>query len=426
MKKIYSVMVMCVAVLTSALFVSCDEDIVPTETVLSVIDEEVTPSHSTCQITCTFHTDATIEYASVQYSTTEDFTRYNVTKMIPKSDYYDDNGSYSVKLTKLQPTTTYYFRYEVNACLLTSAVANKVSEFQTLQTAAPILTTSVEYISITSATANGQITSDGGSSITEYGIVYSTSHNPTISNTKIKSNICDSTGLFTCELTNLKKQTTYYVRAYAINEKGTAYGNEVSFKADYQYVDLGLSVKWATCNVGATKPKEPGDYFAWGETNPKDYYDWSNYKWCNGGSSYLTKYCDKSSYAYASSYVDKIYVLQLSDDAARANWGGNWRMPLKSEFDELYTSCTWKSTTLNGTAGYLVTGKNGKSIFLPKAGDKHQGSLEDLGSYGYYWSSTVCPSSSDTYPYRAYAYGNGNRISQFLRCCGLPVRPVCP
>lgn len=428
MKKIYSVMVMCVAALTSALCVSCDRDIFPTETVLSVIDEEVTPSHSTCQITCTFHTDATIEYASVQYSTTEDFAKYNVTKMIPKSDYYDDNGSYSVKLTKLQPNTTYYFRYEVNACLFTSSVANKVSEFQTLQTAAPILTTSVEYISITSATANGQITSDGGSSITEYGIVYSTSHNPTISNTKIKSNICDSTGLFTCELTNLKKQTTYYVRAYAINEKGTAYGNEVSFKADYQYVDLGLSVKWATCNVGANKPEEPGDYFAWGETQPKDYYDWSNYKWCEGDNYELTKYCDNSSCAYSSSYVDKIYVLQLSDDAARANWGGNWRMPLKSEFDELYSSCTWTSTTQNGTNGYLVTGKNGKSIFLPKAGDKYQGSLEDLGSYGYYWSSTVCPYSSfySTYPYRAYAYGNGNKISEFSRCHGLPVRPVCP
>lgn len=433
MKKIYSVMVMCVAVLTSALFVSCDEDIVPTETVLSVIDEEVTPSHSTCQITCTFHTDATIEYASVQYSTTENFARYNVTKMIPNS-YSSDNKSYSVELTKLQANTTYYFRYEVNASLFTSSTADIVSEFQTLQTSIPVVTTTlVTNLSYTSATVNGQITSDGGSSITEYGIVYSTSHNPTISNTKIKSNICDSTGLFTCELTNLKKQTTYHVRAYAINEKGTGYGEEISFKADYQYVDLGLSVKWATCNVGANKPEEPGDYFAWGETKPKDYYDWSNYKWCNGGSSYLTKYCDKSSYAYSSSYVDNIYVLQLSDDAARANWGGKWRMPLKSEFDELYASCTWESTTQNGTAGYLVTGKNGKSIFLPKAGDKHQGSLEDLGSYGYYWSSTVCPydyyysgSSSNTYPYRAYAYGDGNTISQFLRCCGLPVRPVCP
>ena len=428
MKKIYLVMVICVAVFASGLFIACDEDIIPTETVLSVIDEEVTPSHSTCQITCSFHTDATIEYASVQYSTTEDFAKYNVTKMIPKSDYYDDNGSYSVKLTKLQPNTTYYFRYEVNACLFTSAVANKVSEFQTLQTAIPVVTISIKDIYITSATANGQIISDGGLSITEYGVVYSTSKNPTIANTKLKSNNCDSDGLFTCDLTNLQKQTTYYARAYATNAKGTGYSEEISFTADYQYVDLGLSVKWATCNVGANKPEEPGDYFAWGETKPKDYYDWSNYKWCYGGASYLTKYCDKSSYAANSSYVDKIYVLQLSDDAARANWGGSWRMPLKSEFDELYASCTWESTTQNGTAGYLVTGKNGKSIFLPKAGYKNQGSLKDLGSEGYYWSSTVCPYNSydSTYPFDAYAYNDGKYIYRFDRSCGLPIRPVCP
>lgn len=536
MKKIYSVMVMCVAVLTSALFVSCDEDIVPTETVLSVIDEEVTPSYTSCAIACTFYTDATIEYASVQYSTTEDFARYNVTEMIPNS-YSSDNKSYSVELTKLQANTTYYFRYEVNASLFTSSTADIVSEFQTLQTSIPVVTTTlVTNLSYTSATVNGQITFDGGSSITEYGIVYSTSHNPTISNTKIKSNICDSTGtfacevknlqvnttyyartyaknaqgvaygedvmfktlqttapilttsvedvshtsaaingqitsdggsmvtefgvvysishnptisntkikgttcdstgLFTCKLSNLQNNSTYYARAYATNERGTAYGNEVSFTTwkvgevnGHKYVDLGLSVKWATCNVGANKPEESGDYFAWGETKPKDYYDWSNYKWCEGSNYSLTKYCDDSDFAYSSSYVDKIYVLQLSDDAARANWGGNWRMPLKSELDELYNSCTWTSTTQNGTKGYRVTGKNGNSIFLPKAGYKYEGSLTSLGAYGYYWSSTVYPYyhssyGHHTYPYQAYAY-SADGEEQIARRHGLPIRPVC-
>ena len=93
MKKIYSVMILCVAVVTSMLFVSCERDIVPTETVLSVIDEEVTPSYTSCTIACTFYTDATIDYASVQYSTTEDFARYNVTKMTKNTD----DGSYSVE-----------------------------------------------------------------------------------------------------------------------------------------------------------------------------------------------------------------------------------------------------------------------------------------------------------------------------------------
>lgn len=520
MKKIYSVMILCVAVVTSMLFVSCERDIVPTETVLSVIDEEVTPSYTSCKVTCSFYTDATIEYASVQYSTTEDFAIYDVTKMKK-----DDVGSYEVELTKLQDNTTYYFRYEVNACLFTSSEPNKVSKFQTLLSSTPevttvvkdishtsatingkilfdggsvvtecgivyslsqnltientkiksnncdstgafackltnlqnnstyyarayaknvkgitygetvvfvtlaysvpVLTTSITNISPNSATIDGQITNDGGLSITEYGVVYSTAKNPTIANTTIESNNYNSEGLFTSELTNLQKQTTYYARAYATNAKGIGYSEEISFTADYQYVDLGLSVKWATCNVGANKPEEPGDYFAWGETQPKDYYDWSNYKWCKGSSSSLTKYCDRDSYGI----VDKIYVLQLSDDAARVNWGGNWRMPLKSELDELYNSCTWTSTTQNGTKGYLVTGKNGNSIFLPNAGYKSEGSLADLGAYGYYWSSTVYPyyfssGGYHTYPYQAYAY-SADGEEKMARRCGLPIRPVC-
>lgn len=428
MKKIYSVMIMCVAVLTSMLFVSCDRDIVPTETVLSVIDEKVTPSYRSCTIACTFYTDATIDYASVQYSTTEDFARYNVTKMTKNTD----DGSYSVELTKLQVNTTYYFRYEVNACVFTSSTADIVSEFQTLTSSVPVVvTTSATDISTTSATVGG-ILYDAGFEITECGIVCAASQNPTTANAKFKSNGWDDAGLFTCKLTGLSAGNTYYARAYVISEKGTAYGKDIKFIPGMQnghiYVDLGLSVKWATCNVGANKPEEPGDYFAWGETLPKDYYNWSNYKWCAGDYDELTKYCDKDSYGI----VDKIYVLQLSDDAARVNWGGNWRMPLKSELDELYNSCTWESTTQNGTAGYLVTGKNGNSIFLPKAGRKDEGSLTDLGAYGYYWSSTVFPyyfdsygpAAYDTYPYQAYAYSADGK-EKLARRCGLPIRPVC-
>ena len=93
--------------------------------------------------------------------------------------------------------------------------------------------------------------------------------------------------------------------------------------AGHEYVDLGLSVKWATCNVGASKPEEYGDYFAWGETQPKSNYDWNTYKWCNGSNDTQTKYNTKSNYGT----VDNKTTLDLSDDAACANWGGNWRMP---------------------------------------------------------------------------------------------------
>ena len=101
----------------------------------------------------------------------------------------------------------------------------------------------------------------------------------------------------------------------------------------HEYVDLGLPsrIKWATCNVGATTPEEYGDYFAWGETEPKDNYDWSTYKWCNESNATMTKYCTDSSYGT----VDNKTVLELEDDAAYVNWGGNWRMPTKAELDEL-------------------------------------------------------------------------------------------
>jgi hypothetical protein len=189
----------------------------------------------------------------------------------------------------------------------------------------------------------------------------------------------------------------------------------------HEYVDLGLSVKWATCNVGATKPEEYGDYFAWGETQPKDYYDWSTYKWCNGSYNTLTKYNNSSSYGT----VDNKTQLELSDDAARANWGGSWRMPTRAEQDELRENCTWTWTTQNGVNGYKVTSKkNGNSIFLPAAGCRYDSSLSSAGSSGYYWSSSL----STDYPRTAYDLSfNSDYVvwNGYDRYIGFTVRPVC-
>ena len=193
---------------------------------------------------------------------------------------------------------------------------------------------------------------------------------------------------------------------------------------NHEYVDLGLSVKWATCNVGATKPEEYGDYFAWGEVEPKDYYNWSNYKWCNGSNHTQTKYCTNSSYGT----VDNKTQLELSDDAARANWGGSWRMPTHEEQEELRTQCTWTWTTQNGVNGYKVTSKKSgytnKSIFLPAAGCRYVSSLNLAGSYGYYWSSSLTTGS----PYGAYdLYFYSDYVDWYdgSRYYGLSVRPVC-
>ena len=191
--------------------------------------------------------------------------------------------------------------------------------------------------------------------------------------------------------------------------------------AGHEYVDLGLSVKWATCNVGASKPEEYGDYFAWGETQPKSNYDWNTYKWCNGSNDTQTKYNTKSNYGT----VDNKTTLDLSDDAARANWGGNWRMPTKAEQDELRNNCTWTWTTQNGVNGCKVTSKsNGNSIFLPAAGYRGGSSLKLAGNYAYYWSSSL---DSD-YPDHAYPLYFYSRIIggySDTRYDGNSVRPVC-
>ena len=189
----------------------------------------------------------------------------------------------------------------------------------------------------------------------------------------------------------------------------------------HEYVDLGLSVKWATCNVGATKPEEYGDYFAWGEVEPKETYNWSTYKWCNGSDDTQTKYCTNSNYGT----VDNKTVLESADDAAAVNWGGSWRMPTTEEQQELIENCTWTWTTQNGVNGYKVTSKsNGNSIFLPAAGYRSGSSLYFAGSYGYYWSGSLYTGSPFTAWYVNFYSSDVNRYS-YYRDYGQSVRPVC-
>lgn len=187
-------------------------------------------------------------------------------------------------------------------------------------------------------------------------------------------------------------------------------------------IDLGLTsgLLWANCNVGANKPEEYGDYFAWGETQPKEVYDWSTYKYCNGSYNSLTKYNNNRSYGT----VDNKTTLELNDDAAHVNWGGSWRMPTDEELTELREQCTWTWTTQNGVNGYKVTGPNGNSIFLPTSGQRYDNYHEDTTIYGYYWSS-----SNNTYYtyYTWYMDFHSSLIDRGSndRYIGYSVRPVC-
>ncbi|MBR4166926.1 MAG: Ig-like domain-containing protein [Bacteroidales bacterium] len=211
-------------------------------------------------------------------------------------------------------------------------------------------------------------------------------------------------------------------------------------------VDLGLpsGLLWASCNLGASKPEEYGDYFAWGETEPyyetgyaqsessvwkkgkEAGYNWASYKWCKGSESSLTKYSITSpqgeSFGY-NGFVDGKTELDPQDDAAHVHLGGKWRMPTDAEWTELRENCTWTWGTLNGVKGRLVTGKNGNKIFLPASGNRYDAVFYNIDSWGYYWSSTV----DDIYSELAWEVDfSSNKLNRIYssRYYGHSIRPV--
>ena len=195
----------------------------------------------------------------------------------------------------------------------------------------------------------------------------------------------------------------------------------------HNYVDLGLpsGTLWATCNVGANAPEEYGDYFAWGETMPKNCYNDSTYLWSksDNNSSGYTKYCLQSNYGYAG-FSDGKFELDPIDDAASANWGSEWRMPSLAQLMELCEKCTWTWTTQNDVYGQLGTGPNGNTIFLPATGSRFNESLNYVGTIGNYWTRTLRTDYS-SYAYNLYL--NFSFLDIFLikeRHSGLAVRAV--
>jgi len=197
-----------------------------------------------------------------------------------------------------------------------------------------------------------------------------------------------------------------------------------------EMVDLGLSVKWANMNVGATCGTTAdswyGAYFAWGETQPKYTYGSDNYAFYLADRDYYTKYCISSS----EGALDMKYTLDAYDDAATANWGAAWRMPTGGELEELYSKCTWIWTDdyqgIRGLNGYVVSAANGNSIFLPAAGNYNNFSLEEVGSACLYWSASLGVDSRTAFGLYFDNYGEGRRvITCHGRTNGRVVRPVC-
>ena len=273
-------------------------------------------------------------------------------------------------------------------------------------------------------------TVNGSSQSLPCGFIYGTTS--TLSSTSgLRKNIT-SNGGYSISVTELKENTIYYYRAYAIVDGVYKYGEVKSFTTKEaednsntdkkEAVDLGLSVKWASCNVGAKSPEDYGGYYAWGEIEGKDFYNWYTYKWCNDSYNSLTKYCIDSELGK----VDKKKTLDLSDDVAHMKWGGKWRIPTSEELRELVDNCNWERARVNGVYGYRVIGPNGNSIFLPAAGYCFDAIDYYRGSFGYYWSATlgsVGIYGSDVAYYLQF-YNDCDVYKSGNRSLGYTIRPV--
>lgn len=186
-------------------------------------------------------------------------------------------------------------------------------------------------------------------------------------------------------------------------------------QTEYKAVDLGLSVKWATCNLGANTPYEIGDYFAWGETESKNEYTWDTYKHAHSLIDSITKYNPS----------DKKIHLEESDDAAYFCWGDKWRMPTASEINELLNECSLEWVSVNGIDGAKITGKNGNSIFMPVSGVKGDDGI-GYSDMGWYWSNTLYndEENAETNAMLLIFGENGANCIPTVRYGGQPIRPV--
>ena len=273
-----------------------------------------------------------------------------------------------------------------------------------------------------SVTLSGNVTLIDSENIT-CGVIYGTSSN--LSSSNGAKALTNANGEFEVKISGLKANTTYYYRAYAVDAGRYKYGDIRSFRTKKTEaiavdVDLGLSVKWASCNVGADAPEDYGGYYAWGETEEKSNYSWDTYKYWSDrdGDGNIEE-----------SEITNIgpNISGTSYDVAHVKWGGSWRMPTSSEIKELCNKCSWEWTSINGVGGQKVTGPNGNSIFLPAAGFRSYTTDGYRGSDGYYWSGTLTEDDSDSaYCLNFDSGGNYGHIVWILGGgrYGLTVRPV--
>ena len=352
-------------------------------------------------------------------------------------------NAFSVSFDNLDPVTKYKYRsfvtcggltyYGQYRNLTTKEIVNIISpgEATDVTRNSAVVTSSVQTVQI-----------DPRENV-YVGVAYSTSksalHPDSVSKTNKQAISLQQVegGMLSVTLYDLSDETTYYFASFTSVGEGIGTligGRKTSYKMSSigefttekfvhkvaDAVNLGLSVKWASWNVGAESPEDYGSYYAWGETEEKDDYSWSTYKWCDGSYDTQTKYCTDSDYGI----VDNKTVLDSWDDVAHVKWGGGWRMPTLDEIKELCNKCSWAWTSVNGVNGQKVTGPNGNSIFLPAAGCRGGSGGYRRGSYGYYWSGTL----NEDYGYYAYylLFRSGGGYWDYWgdRNDGYAIRPV--
>ena len=274
-----------------------------------------------------------------------------------------------------------------------------------------------------------------GNNITFFDAIYANQNNASKETVRFNTTDREQMKAWMRQMENEGKTVSVSYDATTGIYSGMAYANCRVPTPGTDWVDLGLpsGVLWATCNVGASRPEDFGDYFAWAETTPKPDYNWNTYRYCHveneDGNPKLTKYCKYSSYGY-NNYSDNLITLEPGDDAATAYLGDGARTPTYYEWKELRDNCTFVWTTVNGVYGYRITGPNNNTIFLPAADNRTIAHGHIFNDNGCYWSASlgldyICGIDDLTTYAWVFLFREGNQDdSRSMRYMGMPVRAV--